>query len=235
MKRKDEAADSVGAAAQQGAVAGEGGGRGEHPEVAGGEVEAQDGRRGALADQGDDAEQGERHAGDPARAELLAAAAPSDEVEQGDHHRRSRRDHRHVGGGSAAARLVDEGVEEGDAQQGGGRQEGQVPADDRPLAADLREGQGRDREQCDDPAPEGGLHGRDAVVQCAGDDEVAGPDDGRRQGERQPHALRGRCAGCADALQDCCHGFLSLGGVEIHRDSPAIHQVHRKLSINSLS
>ncbi|MFE0378218.1 hypothetical protein ACFW1M_22115, partial [Streptomyces inhibens] len=53
------------------------------------------------------------------------------------------------------------------------------------------EGERGDREQRDDPAPEGGRGGRDGVVQGAGDDEVAGPDDGRRQGERgSPPTIR---------------------------------------------
>lgn len=119
--------------------------------------------------------------------------------------------------GGGDARLVDQGVVDGDAEEGGEEEMAEATAYERPLPPGLAGRERGDRHQRDDPAPERLLDGRHAVVQGARGDEAAGPDDrgDGREGDtetggplsrrRAGHAVRTR------PVQDC-HGYpLPLG------------------------
>ncbi len=174
QERGEEEPRSVqtgGPAAQQRAVRPEAAGGGDHPQVAG--------REGRPArDQQEHARAGDEQPGDPAGAEPYAARPLEDRHQNGGR----RHDHAHVGGGGGDAGLVDEGVVDGHAEQGGEEHEAEVTPDQRAAARPPGAEGGDDREG-HHPAPERVLDGRHAVAEGPGGDEAPGPDERGEHGE----------------------------------------------------
>jgi len=155
--------------------------RGEHPQVAGVQLQRQQGGEAALGHQEHHPAQGDGHA-----QRLVTRQAPA-EAEKGQGDGRHGDEGVEQDGAGCRGVLqgdVGEGVVAAHSQNPEGEHRPPAGAQGRPLAAQVWQGQRQDEQEGGGPAPEGQPHRRQVGAQPAAHDQVPRPEQ-RGQGEQQ--------------------------------------------------
>ncbi len=141
-------------------------------------------QHGGLAARQDHEDAGERdqHAGDLPRRRVFALDHPGTQ----QHEERHRRIEQHrVHRQSTAQAQVDQALEQRHAGEGEQQQDARVAPDERALAPDRGQGEGRKHDRGDGPAPEIHRHRVEGVAQRAAGDPVAGPEQVRKREQQE--------------------------------------------------